>query len=632
MRYLNWAFFLILTAMFSTSFAAPRALINGSFDNSGKTSSDLQIGESGRVFGGTLCGRIENAGEIADVTLCETGQIQGGQLAGIINNQGVIGDINLKADAVVKGGRLAGKIIGDATYPAYLGALTLATGSSVCGVKLSPTVILEPQVTLCDTVIMPKDPQHPTLMDFNLDPNTLGQLNTQQLQHSEEIAFSLLSAEQIRQLPSSVFAELNAAHLRAISWSGMWGISYQQFSQLSLELLEAFHQGNLGALPSEVINQLNLKQLMALQPVVKTLSEREIIKFLTNLSRDIPISTVLDFVPYNWQVDETTGDLTPPPHAQLAFRKINNQADVPQQVDLEYELPDLNTGLGIAGRTAKTTVLEELQQAITLSGLSQMQLSQQSDGILNVTQPELQLSLIPDVFNMRRAAEGSQTGVFINASGNYRIVTPRLFEISFISIPKKFKELPAVFGEQSYAKCNKQGDVLLQVGSQYLRRGRDGEEVSVVGIFDPFVEPAPEEFCHDGVCDWTLAADSMQPGLVLPEEPRAQRTPKITYNDGTSQKFYPTVLQPEYLMTEAEKIAGVEAIQFNTNGTFSVQYRGAQFQLSPSFYQMQKTAVQSGQQFAPQLTINADNTVSYQVQDGEQLFTFQLAITAPNTQ
>lgn len=626
MQYSNWAFFLILNFIISIVPAEPRALINYSVDNSGKTSTDLQIGASGRVFGGILCGQIDNAGEIADVTLCATA---------IINNQGVIRNITLQSDTVIKGGRLEGKIAGDATHPAYLGALTIATESTVCGVKLSPTVILEPQVTVCDTVLTPTDPQHPTLLDFNLDPNTLEQLNSQQLQRSEEIAFNLLNAKQMARLPPNLFMSLNAAHLRAISWSGMWGISYQQFAQIPLELFSAFHHENLGALPSEIIHELNLKQVTALQPVIKTLSERERIKFLTNISSDIPISTVLSLVPYNWQLDETTGDLTPPPNAQLAFRKINNRAEIPQQVDLEYELPDFNSGLGIAGRTAKTTLLTELQQAITLSGLTQVQISQQGDGILNVTQPELRLTLIPDVFNMRRAAEGAQVGVFVDASGNYRIVTPRLFEIPFISIPKKFKELAAIFGEQSYAKCNKRGDVLLQVGSQYLRRGRDGEEVSTVGIFDPFLEPAPEEFCHDDVCDWEAAANSMQPGLVLPEESRAQRTPKITYNDGTSQKFYPTVLQPEYLMTEAGKIAGVESIIFNANGTFSVQYHGAHFQLLPSFYQMQKTAVQPGQQFEPQLTINADNTVSYQVQDGEQLFTFQLsiaAVTVPSAQ
>lgn len=632
MRYLNGALFLTLVVATFPSFAESRALINESIDNSGNTSSDVQIGERGRIFGGTLCGQVENAGEIANITLCPTGQIQGGQLAGIVHNQGIIHDVTLHANAVIKGGRLEGKITGDAAHPAYLGALTLATGSSVCGVKLSPTVILEPQVTLCDTVITPKDPQHPSLSDFNLDPNTLKQLDSQQLQRSEEIAFNLFSAEQIAQLPPYLFTALNAAHLRAISWKGMWGISSPQFMQLPLELLGAFTRENLGSLPAEVINDLNLNQLIKLQPVIKTLPEREIIKFLTNISVNIPISAVLDFLPIGWQLDEYTGDLTPPPNAQLAFRKLNNQAEVPQQVDLEYELPDFATGLGIAGRTAKTTLLEELQQTIAHSGLTQLYISQQSDGILTIMHAESQLTLIPDVFNLRRAAEDTKVGVFVDTSGNYRIVTPRLFEIPFVSIPKKFKELAAIFGEQSYAKCNKRGDVLLQVGANYLRRGREGDEVSTVGVFDPFVEPAPEEFCHEDVCDWTAAGDSMQPGLVLPEESRVQRIPKVTYNDGTSQKFYPTVLQPDEFMAEAGKITGVEAIQFNADGTFAVQYRGTQFQLLPSFYRMQKTAVQSGQQFAPQLTLNADNTVSYRIQEGEQLFTFQLVITAPNAQ
>jgi hypothetical protein len=259
------------------------------------------------------------------------------------------------------------------------------------------------------------------------------------------------------------------------------------------------------------------------------------------------------------------------------------------------------------------------------SGLGEYEITQQADGILSVTDEKIQFTLIPDIFTMQQMDSDTPVGVSINVNGNYQVVTPDYTVITFVPVPKNFSQLTALFGESSQIKCNKRGDALLQIPAQYLRRGREGEDVNVVSVFDPFVEPAPEEFCKDDVCDWTGASDSMQPGIVWSEDARAQTLSKIIYTDGTSQKIYPTVLQPDVFIEEALKITGVESVTFNNNGTFSVSYQAQQYRLYPSF-QLQITTIEAGQEFSPQVIVNPDNTVSYQVQDEEKIFTFRLEI------
>ncbi len=652
-----YRYLIVFTLFIATSHANAdegrwRAIVNTSLDHRGQISDDMQIGTEGKVFGGVLCGTVENSGEINNLMICAEGvvtggrtsgtvnnrgtlcdttitpntQVNGGTLCGLIQNQGMIANVTLKSDTVIKGGILQGNIQGDGGYPAYLGALTVAAGSQLCGVKLSPTVQLEQNVTLCDNVIRPPNPEKPSLRDFNVDVSKLESLTVQQLQRLEEEAFRLFTARHLARLPPSLFAAMNSNHIKKLSWKGVRGITINQFNQLPFELLSAFTKENLGALSPAIVKQLTLQQLNYLKPTIKRLPEREVTMFLTSISPNIPTKELYDILPATWKMNETTGDLIAPKNANLSFRTLDNSKNVPEQVDLEYDLPDMNTGLGVAGQTSRTSLLQQIQQAMSQSGLGEYEITQQADGILWVSDGKTQFTLIPDVFTMRQMDSDTPVGVSININGNYQIVTPNYTVITFVPVPKNFSQLTALFGESSHVKCNKRGDALLQIPAQYLRRGREGDEVAMVSIFDPFVEPAPEEFCKDDVCDWTGADESMQPGIVWSEDDvRAPTIPKITYTDGTSQKIYPTVLQPDVFIEEALKITGVEAVTFNNDGTFSVSYQAQQYRLYPSF-QPQITTIEAGQEFSPQVIVNPDNTVSYQVQDEEKVFTFRLEI------
>jgi len=159
-----------------------------------------------------------------------------------------------------------------------------------------------------------------------------------------------------------------------------------------------------------------------------------------------------------------------------------------------------------------------------------------------------------------------------------------------------------------------------------IKRTRDGEEIHSVGMFDPFIEPAPEDICTpEGVCDWDQADASMQPGMRSGKNLRAKAAAKIIYPDGSSQKLYPAVLSPEILVEEAKKIKGVEKAIFRMDGTFAVTYQGTKLLLIPDF-DTQVRPIPAGKKFKPSLTLQPNGKLLYQVPYLDQLFSTLLDI------
>ncbi len=146
-------------------------------------------------------------------------------------------------------------------------------------------------------------------------------------------------------------------------------------------------------------------------------------------------------------------------------------------------------------------------------------------------------------------------------------------------------------------------------------------------MFDPFIEPAPEDFCTpSGECDWSQADESMQPGLRSGRNLRAKAAAKIVYPDGTSQKLYPAVLFPNLLVEEAKKISGVGKIVFRMDGTFAVTYQGFKLLLTPEF-DTRTQEIPAGQELQASLVLQENGTLLYQVPYKNQLFSTQLLIT-----
>jgi hypothetical protein len=181
-----------------------------------------------------------------------------------------------------------------------------------------------------------------------------------------------------------------------------------------------------------------------------------------------------------------------------------------------------------------------------------------------------------------------------------------------------------VLGDNGEVDIQQSGEVLIK--HTPIKRTRDGQEVHSVGMFDPFIEPAPEDICTpEGVCDWDQADASMQPGMRAGRNVRAKAAAKVIYPDGSSQKLYPAVLSPDILVEEAKKMKGVEKAIFRMDGTFAVTYEGVELLLIPEF-DTQVQPIPAGKKIKPSLTLQPNGKLLYQVPYLDQLFSTLLDI------
>jgi len=225
--------------------------------------------------------------------------------------------------------------------------------------------------------------------------------------------------------------------------------------------------------------------------------------------------------------------------------------------------------------------------------------------------------------------EEALRGLQMNEQGQYILVTDDGKEIPITPMTQDPEGLLSILSENATLDIRPTGEVLIK--HIPIKRSRDGEEIHSVGMFDPFVEPAPEDICTpEGVCDWDQADASMQPGMRAGRNVRAKAAAKVIYPDGSSQKLYPAVLSPEILVEEAKKIKGVEKAIFRMDGTFAVTYQGMKLLLIPEF-DTQVQPIPAGKKFKPSLTLQPNGKLLYQVPYLDQLFSTTLSITESPT-
>ncbi len=162
-----------------------------------------------------------------------------------------------------------------------------------------------------------------------------------------------------------------------------------------------------------------------------------------------------------------------------------------------------------------------------------------------------------------------------------------------------------------------QGEILLSMTSDL----RSHAKIIEVVMFDEVVKPAPTDVCKktaDGetLCDFERADHDEQPGIHDLEEntratPSLLQRKKVVYSDGTSQIVYPTVLSPQTFIEEGLKLAGVEEIVFQANGTFKMTQNGIQYLVYPNFHPRIRT-VEAPKSVASSL-VQIDNRLIYTV-------------------
>jgi len=129
-------------------------IIEGAYDNTGKTLTNYIIGVAGWVKGGNLAGTILNQGLLSDVHILPNTIVSGGgELWQSITNEGTIDGAKLQAGTTINGGILKGKITGkDANNPAHLNGVQVAAGAELSHVIFGVGCSLDPTVKLVTNV------------------------------------------------------------------------------------------------------------------------------------------------------------------------------------------------------------------------------------------------------------------------------------------------------------------------------------------------------------------------------------------------------------------------------------------------------------------------------------------------
>jgi len=295
----------------------------------------------------------------------------------------------------------------------------------------------------------------------------------------------------------------------------------------------------------------------------------------------------------------------------------------------------LNSSFALSGK-GTAPVLPQLNQILAKEGVT---LAQHHTGILQAevagstvaetTKKKNRFAFMIDPNYLFILTEDALRGLKLNDQGQYILVTDDGKEIPITPMTQNPEELLSILSKGAIVDIRPTGEVVLK----YIpnQRTRDGEEVHSVGMFDPFVEPAPEDICTpEGVCDWDQADASMQPGMRAGRNVRAKAAAKVIYPDGSAQKLYPAVLSPDILVEEAKKMEGVEKAIFRMDGTFAVTYQGVKLLLIPDF-DTQVQPIPAGTEVKASLTLQPNGKLLYQVPYLDQLFSTHLSIAETPT-
>lgn len=407
----------------------------------------------------------------------------------------------------------------------------------------------------------------------------------------------------------------------------------QQFANIPLTAFSGFTSKNAGALSPAVIQSLSSEQIAAFQQEeLKQIESNDMAKFLTNTTAEaLTAQQAEKLLPTGWTLDNN-GNLHAPPGSTIALKSVKQSNELPAGLTLP-NIADLNSSFALHGKGTQPL----LSQLNTIGEKNGFSLAQQNLGVVHgFTSAEVPMkkkkrfAFMIDPSYLFILSEEALKGLHINEQGQYILVTDDGKEIPITPMTQDPEGLLTILGKDAELDIQPTGEVLLKYNRN--KRSRDGEAVHSVGMFDPFIEPAPEDVCStddagNTTCNWDKADAAAQPGLRAARETRATAAAKIIYPDGTSQKLYPAVLSPLTLVALAQKMAGVEKVVFRMDGTFAVTYQGTSLLLLPLF-DTQVQDIPPGQVIEPSLILQSGGILEYHVAYRQQLFTTHLSIQA----
>ncbi|MCV6636305.1 choice-of-anchor Q domain-containing protein [Candidatus Albibeggiatoa sp. nov. NOAA] len=612
------------------------------FNTNNGTLQDLTITPFTEVTGGFYAGSINNNGTIFDpyieagsTVYSSTGQ---GSIIGITQNKGTIqGKLKLGVDTTVIGGKISGEIIAPAKSPAYIGQAEILAGSTLQNVYLSPTVQLPRDVTLIN-VKQASNPAEPSLDDFGVKMDQLDDLDARSIVAVEPAAIALFDRYEITSIPTAAFAGMTPDQVAAFAPETLSNVSVAQFEQLPPEALAGFTAENVTALSPEVMQSLTPEQLQAFNPEAIQQAE-QVAKLLTNIQPDTPQELINKILPQGWEVSPT-GKIIPSVGSKLSFKGVLNQ--LPSNVLTPY-LVDFQSSFSIGGDITDTENNTDstvgggfnvgLQQTPTIDSvdLDQFIFTQNEYGIFNVVgtgdYEGIVFAFMPNANNIEQAPLDTPVGLTTIEGGYFEMTTPDKQKFVLVTAPNNPVGLQEALGGESEIKLSPTGDVLMRLDTANTRSRnvRFETDVMLVGTFDAFVEPAPDDFCPDGeFCDFGMEFPSDFGNL------RARQEAKVIYPDGSAQTIYPTVIYPETLVSLLEQYDSISKVLYKADGTFetTVFINGQEqiYNLTPNI-NIDVRRLEAGEKRNPKVSLQ-DNVLFYEIQEGDDLLSFSLEVSS----
>jgi hypothetical protein len=448
----------------------------------------------------------------------------------------------------------------------------------------------------------------------------LAQMDAETLGNLPPAIFSTFSASDIALIPPDAFVALGPEQIAELKKEALGGMKKEQFEQMPIETLSGLKADNMGGVPAEALTEFTPEHLDALDvQEFQKMPNEDVSKLFVNFEAEkITPQQAKKLVPNKWKLDLETGALTPPVGAQLTLQSLSPTSQ-PVNVKLPT-LSNLKAGFGVGGRG--TPLMESTQNALKKNNLGNFALSQNDTGTFVVedsrssrNSQSVKYTFIPDASNTFQVdTDEVPVGVSVNSGGFYTVTNHDGIQYKVIPAPQDTVALSDTLDYGDVA-IGQRGDVMVEIPTT-MRHGCGPKQVL---IFEPFVEPAPREYCVEGeaetFCNFKNAPEHLQPGLHLPtgyKRTRAGEKAKLVYSDGTAQTVRPTVLSPDSFIKEAFKFEGVERILFNADGTFYAFYQGISLLVRPTF-DMKSKYVGDDETITPSITRNDQGGLTYSI-------------------
>jgi hypothetical protein len=424
-----------------------------------------------------------------------------------------------------------------------------------------------------------------------LDPLAMAGMKVDQMAALDPLAMKGFAQDQMAALDANAVAGLKQDQVANLTKDAVGGLGADAFAQLPDDALKGLSKDNLGGLDTGVVNTFDDATIAKLDPAsVKSLAGDDFSKLMTNVDpTKVTAAAVADLLPTGWDLDATTGKLTPPPGAKLQLKAIDKVASTNiNDTDLP-PLPDLSKDLALGGGadTGGGGVLAGLDSALDAAvGAGAFKFEQRTDGILNLKTPGAAdgdapaAAFIPDTSKMTQAPAGTPAGVSQLASGAFVVTTPDGMSIPLnpaLANPDAVKDLlPAdskiTIGASGAASISDLGD---------------GDSTPITGIPSPILVESDK------------AAGTYRSGTG----PDAKI--EIVDASGKAQVLTPAFKGKEELETALDGF-GATNVQAKTDGSIDLSFGGADITLKP-YFQVEKDKLKpDGSKFPNGVSIVGD--------------------------